>query len=202
LRPVAIKPRRGEERQVIINQATPMGVKNDMSKLSYDIEIESGISFAAQKAASLEMLTDLIKNNPTLAPLLSDLMAESLDLSNSAQIVNRIQKMLMGESPAQILAEEKGLPVPQAQPNPEAQLQQEELKLKQADLTVKNKQAENAAVQNQLESAKLMNEAVSNHATHIQKMTDAQIHAMDTRIRSAAEIEKEALQTRKTAERY
>ena len=99
---------------------------------NYDIEIDTGPSFAVQKDVALEFFATTIAQNPQVFPLIADLWASQLDLQMMPQIKERLKTMV----PPQIIAKEEGKQLPPQPPNPQEQMMQMEMAQKQQEMQV------------------------------------------------------------------
>ncbi len=96
----------------------------------YDVEIDTGPSFAVQKDMALEFMQETLQANPSVFPLIADLWAKNLDVQFMPQIAERFKSLV----PPEILAKEEGKPPPPKQPNPQEQLMQADMQMKQQQL--------------------------------------------------------------------
>jgi len=136
-RTMVITKKDGKTHSVTINERDNDGtIKNDLGIGDFDVEIDSGPSFAVQKEIALEMFSETIQAFPQAFPLVADLWAGNLDIQQMDQVKERFKTLV----PPQILAKEEGKPAPPPQPNPQEQMMQMEMQAKQAD--IKNKMAE------------------------------------------------------------
>jgi len=120
-RTINIKTRNGDSKTIEINkQIGKDEFENKIEKAEYEIEITAGSSFEMQKAENYAQLMDLISRIPEIGKIAPDLAAENLDLNNTPQLVQRIQRNLVPE----IIMQEKGLPPPPPKPDPQEQLMQ------------------------------------------------------------------------------
>lgn len=131
-RHVIISKQNGKTQSLILNQHLPDGsVQNEMSAGEYDIEIDTGPSFAVQKNIALQFLQQTVQANPQVFSLIADLWAKNLDVQFMPQLVERLQTMV----PPNILAKENGEPPPPPPPpTPEMQMMQQEMQLKQGQM--------------------------------------------------------------------
>jgi hypothetical protein len=136
-RNVVISKADGKTQDVTLNKQMPDGsIENELSAGDYDIEIDTGPSFAIQRDVALEFMQQTIANNPQIFPLIADLWAGNLDIEQMPLIKERLTNLV----PKEILAKEKGEQPPPKQPNPQEMMMQMEMQSKQAEL--KNKMAE------------------------------------------------------------
>lgn len=101
--------------------------ENTLDDSDYDIEIDTGPSFAVQKDIALEFLQQTLQASPQVFPLIADLWAKNLDVQFMPQIAERFKTLV----PPEILAKEDGEPVQQKPPSPQEQMAQQELMQKQ-----------------------------------------------------------------------
>jgi hypothetical protein len=154
----------GKTASVIFNHMQKDGdLKNVLLQGDFDVEIDTGPSFAVQKEVALEFLQQSITAFPQAFPLIADLWAKNLDVQFMPQMVERFKTMV----PPAILAKEDGLPPPPQQPDPQQMMMQQEMQLKQAEMQMKqaelqNKQQQLAldAQQHQMDQERLRQDAV------------------------------------------
>lgn len=107
-------------------------LENSLDKGNYDIEIDTGPSFAVQKDVALEFLQATLQANPQVFPLVADLWAKNLDVQFGPQIVERFQSLV----PPEILAKEQGKAPPPQQPNPQAMMMQMQMQQQQQTMAM------------------------------------------------------------------
>lgn len=185
-RHMVISKKDGKTETVVINEKNPDGtIKNDLGIGDFDVEIDSGPSFAVQKEIALEFLQTTLQANPQLFPLVADLWAKNLDVQFMPQMAERLKTIV----PPEILAKEEGKQPPPPQPNPQAMMMQAELQEKQANIQAKAQELQLKSQEHELEKAKLMLEAhklqnqaqldVFNHKADIEKSVVA--HGLQNR---------------------
>ena len=175
----------GRSESVIINKkvkGSETEKTNTLEGGDYDIEIDTGPSFAVQKDIALEFFQQTIQANPQTFPLIADLWAKNLDVQFMPQIAERFKSLV----PPKILAQEEGKQLPPSPPNPQEMMMQQEMKLKQAEIQekqaeveIKMKKLELERQQMELDKAEILlkaqkieNEAnldVYNHQANIEK---------------------------------
>lgn len=96
---------------------------NVLDQGDYDIEIDTGPSFAVQKDMALEFFQETLQANPQVFPLIADLWAKNLDVQFMPQIAERFKTMV----PPEVLAKEEGKPPPPKPPNPQEQMMQQQM---------------------------------------------------------------------------
>lgn len=107
--------------------------ENTLDGGDYDIEIDTGPSFAVQKEIAIEFLQETLQANPQAFNLVADLWAKNLDVQFMPQLVERFKTMV----PPEILAKEEGkAPPPPAPPSPQEQMMNAELQQKQQQLAI------------------------------------------------------------------
>lgn len=89
----------------------------------YDVEIDTGPSFAVQKDIALEFFQQTIQANPQTFPLIADLWAKNLDVQYMPQIAQRFKSLV----PPQIIAEEEGKQLPPQPPSAQEQMMQAQM---------------------------------------------------------------------------
>lgn len=183
---VSVRGKDNKEKQVFVNQQDQDHVYNDMSLTGFNASVEVGVSFEAQKNVAKMELQALINSDPQLAPLLADKVAETIQVTNMPEIVERINDFQLGMPIPQIIAKETGKkPVPPP-PNPQAQAQQQDLQLRQQQI---NNERDKIALQSQ----QMVQDALNDHAKNVMdvKKVNAQLQA-DT-MKTQAEVHKAAL---------
>jgi hypothetical protein len=163
---------------------------NELDLEDYDIEIDTGPSFAVQKEVALEFLQETIGVAPQTFPLIADLWAKNLDVQFMQQISDRFKTLV----PPEILAKEEGKPPPPKQPNPQEQMMAQQQQIMQMQMQeqmaeIQNKQQKLALEQekNELEKAELLLKAqkvqldsqldIYNHQANLEKTRLA--HGLD-----------------------
>lgn len=124
--------------------------ENQLDNEDYDIEIDSGPSFAVQKEVALEFMQQTLQANPQTFPLIADLWAKNLDVNFMPQIAERFKTMV----PPEILAKEEGKPPPPKQPNPQEQMMAQQQQLMQMEMQEKMAEIQNKQQKLQLEQEK------------------------------------------------
>lgn len=121
-----------------INKMGPDGeIENDITKGDYDLIIEAGVSFDDRKEAMLNLLLKAVSINPQVFPLIADLFADSLDVENRPQLVERFKTLV----PPTILAKENGQPPPPPPPpqaDPQMMVAMQKLQLEQEQIQQEN----------------------------------------------------------------
>lgn len=152
-RHMVISKNDGKTESIIVNHQQKDGsVKNQLEMGDYDVEIDTGPSFAVQKDIALEFFQETIAANPQVFNLIADLWAGNLDIEQMELVKERLKTLV----PPQILAKEDGKPPPPPQPNPQQMMMQMEMQEKQAN--IKNKQVELQIKAQELQLKKEQNE--------------------------------------------
>lgn len=105
-------------------------LENALDNGDYDIEIDTGPSFAVQKDIALEFLQQTLQASPQVFPLIADLWAKNLDVQFMPQIAERFKSLV----PPEILAKEEGKPPPPKQPNPQEMMAQQQMQAQQQQM--------------------------------------------------------------------
>lgn len=105
---------------------------NVLDNENYDVEIDTGPSFAVQKEVALEFMQQTLAANPQVFPLIADLWAKNLDVQFMPQMAERFKTLV----PPQIIAEEEGKKLPPQPPNPQEQMAQVQLQQQQQALQI------------------------------------------------------------------
>ncbi len=93
----------------------------------YDIEIDTGPSFAVQRDIALEYFQTTTAANPQVFNLIADLWADNLDIQQRDQVKERLKTLV----PPEIIAKSEGKPPPPPQPNPQMMMMQMDMQQKQ-----------------------------------------------------------------------
>ena len=132
----------------------------------YDVSITVGPSYNTKRMEAAATLTEIVKSNPEMMPIVGDLLFRSLDFPHADQIAERLKKMLPPN-----LQEDDGAPIPakaaakiqelmQAGQQLQEQLQQvgeENMKLKsgaEAQMAKVQVSAQESQIELQLQKAK------------------------------------------------
>ena len=137
------------------NNGNPI-IDNVLDSGNYDIEIDTGPSFAVQKEVSLEFLQATLQANPQVFPLVADLWAKNLDVQFGPQLVERFKTLV----PPEVIAKEEGKPPPPKQPNPQEVAMQMEMQQKQQEMQMnaQKMQLEEQALLERAEELKIRKE--------------------------------------------
>jgi len=156
-RPMVISKADGKTDSIVLNEKMKDGsVGNQLDKGDFDVEIDTGPSFAVQKDIALEFLQETLQAYPQAFPLIADLWAKNLDVQFMPQIAERFKTMV----PPNIIAEEEGKKAPPPPPpSPQEQMMQAEMQQKQAQIQIKMKELQIKEQQHELEKAQLMLDA-------------------------------------------
>jgi len=156
----------------IANGQYAAGYKNDITQGQYKIHLDAGASFEGQKMEALQSLQQIITAQPQLFPMVADLYAENLPLTNTRELVNRLRTIV----PPDVIKAGKGEkpePKPQ-QPDPammmqmqQMQMHMKELELKEQELANKREQIEAQKQELQLKAAQIVS------GEHIQQLKTA-----------------------------
>lgn len=150
---LSLSQKDGKSKNIIINHMQKDGtVDNQLIKGEYDVEIDTGPSFAVQKDIALEFLQQTLQAYPQAFPLIADLWAKNLDVQFMPQIADRFKTIV----PPQILAKEEGKQLPPQPPSPQDQMMQMEMQNKQAIIQQKAQEIQIKQQQLELEKAELM----------------------------------------------
>jgi len=183
-RHMVISKKDGRTESVVLNKSMSDGsIENKIEYGDYDIELDTGPSFAVQKEMALEFFQQTLAANPQTFPLIADLWAKNLDVQYMQQIADRFKTLV----PPQILAKEEGKELPPQPPSPQEMAMQMEMQLKQADLQSKQKELDLKMQKLELEKAELLLQAqkaqmdselnIYDHQANIQKSMIA--HGLD-----------------------
>lgn len=125
--------------QVVLDLETGEPVKvNDLSQGKYDVAVDTGPSYSTRRVETSEQLTEVMKFNPSLGQMLSDLWIKSLDLVGGDEAIKRVRKLMITQGLVEP-TEEEAQQMPQQEPNPmEEMAMRLELAQKQADVDNKN----------------------------------------------------------------
>lgn len=141
----------GRTESVILNHRVGDEIHNQLEAGDYDVEIDTGPSFAVQKEIALEFFQETIAANPQTFPLVADLWAKNLDIQYMPQVADRF-KMLV---PPQVLAKEEGKELPPQPPSPQEQMMQMQMQNAQAQLAERAKELQIREEKHNLEKIEL-----------------------------------------------
>lgn len=170
----------GRTDSVILNQQMNDGsIQNVLEGGDYDIEIDTGPSFAVQKDVALEFMAQTIQANPQVFPLIADLWAGQLDLQQMPLIKERLKNLV----PPQILAKEEGKQLPPQPPNPQQMMAQQQMQLQQAQIQeaqaaiqIKAQELDLKKQQNEIDKAELLLKAQKIQADNQLNIYDHQLN--------------------------
>ncbi len=149
--------------------------ENQLDDEEYDVEIDTGPSFAVQKDIALEYFQTTVAANPQVFNLIADLWADNLDIQQRDQVKDRLKNLV----PPEIIAKEEGKQLPPKPPGPQEQMMAMEMQEKMAEIRNKMEKMELDKQKMKLEEADLMLKAqkiqldsqmdVYNHQADIEK---------------------------------
>lgn len=150
-RHIVITKKDGRTESIILNQQLPDGeVINALEPGEYEIEIDTGPSFAVQKDIALEFFQQTIANNPQVFNLIADLWAGNLDIQQMEQVKDRLKNLV----PPDILAKEEGKPAPPKQPDPQQMMLQQQMQMNQQKMQIEEQQLMERAKELQIREEK------------------------------------------------
>lgn len=152
-RALIINKKDGRSEQIILNSKKEDGsIENALEAGDYDVEIDTGPSFAVQKEVALEFFQQTIAANPQTFSLIADLWAKNLDVQYMPQIAERFKSLV----PPQVLAKEEGKELPPQPPSPQEIMMQQEMQLKQKQIEERAQDLKIKEEKQTLEKARLM----------------------------------------------
>jgi len=173
-RNMTVSRKNGKSDSIIINERSGEKILNDLGEGDFDVEIDTGPSFAVQKDTALEFLQQTIQAFPQAFPLIADLWASNLDVQFMPMLKDRLKNLV----PAEILAKEEGKAPPPKQPNPQEIMMQMEMQEKKAEIDNKMAKVQLEAQKLKLQEAELLLEA--------QKIqTESELNVFDHKINLA-----------------
>ena len=66
----------------------------DIGAGKYDVTVTVGPSFQSKRQEAVASMLDLVKGNPSVFPMIGDLMVRNMDWHNASEIADRLKKML------------------------------------------------------------------------------------------------------------
>lgn len=193
-RHVVVSKPGGQTQQMVLNQQQDDGsILNALQPGEFDIEIDTGPSFAVQKEVALEFMQQTLQANPQTFPLIADLWAKNLDVQFMPQIAERFKTMV----PPEILAKEEGKPMPPPQPNPQEEAMKMQMQMAQQDMQIKQQQMQERAEElrirgekHKLDEAELMLKAQKLHTDMSMLKVKAEMEGHKTDLNYSKEITK------------
>lgn len=135
--------------KTVLDEQTQQYVKvNDISQGKFDVAIKTGPSYSTRRVETSEQLTEVMKFNPGLGEMLSDLWIKSLDLVGGEEAIKRVRKLMIMKGLVEP-TEEEAQELPQQEPDPVQEMAtrlefaktQSEIDNKNADTEVKQIEA-------------------------------------------------------------
>jgi hypothetical protein len=127
---------------VNINQQGLDGTLNDVTVAAYDVVLDQGPSYDTKRELAAESMLTFLQQVPDAAPVVLDLIANSMDWPNAGKFSERL-KTLLPPSIQALEAQESGeQPPPPPPPSPEAMLEGQKLQIEQAKLQVETRKME------------------------------------------------------------
>jgi hypothetical protein len=158
-RHMSVSRKNGKNESILLNERKDNKILNRIQKGDFDVEIDTGASFAVQKEIALEFLQQTLQAFPQAFPLIADLWAKNLDVQFMEQITERFKTLV----PPEVLAKEEGREPPPKQPSPQDQMMAMQQQMAQQKMQLDAQQlaerAENLKLskkRHELEEAELM----------------------------------------------
>lgn len=161
-RPMIISKADGRTDSIVLNKivgddedGNPIR-ENVLDSGDYDIEIDTGPSFAVQKDIALEFFQQTLAAAPQTFPLVADLWAKNLDVQYMPQIAERFKTLV----PPQIIAKEEGKELPPQPPSPQEQMMQQKMQQQQQQMMMNEQEMhlEEQALMERAEELKIRKE--------------------------------------------
>jgi len=159
----------GETEMVTINEEVQdqetgeTVILNNLTQDKYDVTVDVAPSFKTQRIEAVNALTELGINNPTMAAMSADLIAKSLQFSDSEELTKRLRKVGaaqgfidLTEDEIRANQEQEAAQAPQQQgPSPLEQMQMKQLEQQLEEQALKNDKLEldNTAKQIEIENS-------------------------------------------------
>ncbi|HSW70401.1 MAG TPA: portal protein, partial [Gammaproteobacteria bacterium] len=155
-RSMILSKKDGRTESITMNEQQKDGsIINNIGLGDFDVEIDSGPSFAVQKEVSLEMFQQTLQAFPQAFPLIADLWAANLDIQWLPQIKERFKSLVHPE----IIAKEEGKQLPPKPPSPQEMMMKQEMQNRQQQLMERAEELKIRQGKHELEKAKLMLDA-------------------------------------------
>lgn len=193
-RSMILSKKDGKTENITMNEKQRDGsIKNTLGLGDFDVEIDSGPSFAVQKEIALEFLQTTLQAQPQAFPLVADLWAKNLDVQFMPQIAERFKTMV----PPEILAKEEGKQPPPPQPNPQQMMMQQQMKMaesqiqeRQAAIKIKAEELQLKQQQHELDKAQLLLDAQKAQQQSELNVYDHQLNLAKARVTHELDHEK------------
>jgi hypothetical protein len=170
----------GVEKMVTVNGAQDgtEDLINDLSKGSYDVQVNIGSSYQSARQEALDVLIGFAEAMPESAAVIADLIAKNIDTPDAQEMVRRLRKPLISQGLVQPTDQEKqegaGQPTPAQQAQQAMQqLEQQIMKGKAdkmtADATIAQSKAQSSPAEQEklkLGNMKLASEVHDNALGH------------------------------------
>lgn len=101
----------GSQDMVKVNQEYQKGletVKHDLTVGTYDVVVDVGPSYQTKRQESADLMLQLTKTLPQIAPVISDLLVRNLDIPQSQEMADRIKRTL----PPNVVADQSDGKIP------------------------------------------------------------------------------------------
>ncbi len=150
-RQMMVSKKDGKSESIVINKKAEDGkIENSIGTGDFDVEIDTGPSFAVQKEVALEFMQTTLQAFPQAFPLVADLWAKNLDVQFMPQMAERFKTLV----PPEILAKEDNKPMPPPKPNPEQMMMQQEMAMKAQKMQVEQEALKERAEELQIRKEK------------------------------------------------
>jgi hypothetical protein len=151
-RTIRITGEDGKVDLVDINQQLAIDtVLNDVTVAAYDVQLDSGPSFATKREEAREGMMTFLQQAPSAAPVVIDLIAEAQDWPNAQKFSKRLKTLLPPTIQAEEAEESGEAPPPPLPPSPEQQAQQMEMQFEQAKMQAEAEKAQLSVQEKQMD---------------------------------------------------
>ena len=178
-RHMTVSKQDGKSEPIIMNHMQSNGsINNQLEEGDFDVEIDTGPSFAVQKDISLEFFAETLQAFPQAFPLIADLWASQLDLQQMPTIKERFKSLV----PPDVLAKENNTPPPPKEPDPQQMMMQAQMQEKQAQIQMKMQELQLKQQKHELEKAQLLLDAKKIEAANQLNIYDHQLNLEKARV--------------------
>lgn len=185
------KPYLGMPPQVIkhlMNNEGETAELNDITSGKYGVVVTTGPSYATQREESASLLMQMVQAMPQQMSVAADLIAESMDFKDAAELAKRLRKPLVQSGVIDPRPDEQ--PPAPPEPAPEVLVQQSLVEVEKAKVQVEMTRVENEKVKLELEKLKTERDIVEANAK-------LQMHTQTTQVKDTAAVRKYELDTAK-----
>lgn len=189
-RRVSITTKEGDKDSMMINDSQQNEIPSE--EVVFNVQVKTGSSFAIQQSENVQKLIELVKVNPKLADLVSDIIVENLDLQQGPQMVERIQRWAIPTIAASEGSKDEIVQhqAQKAQQNPQQQLTMQAMQLEMQSKQLEMQKQQQDIMLDKMKAQDDRVKALSSQASGQANLMNAQTNQQVAQVKGVIETQK------------